>query len=186
MKLLMTGNPEYGLAEAFSRNISEPMTCTFASRTNGYDLTTAGDRKRFVQASKDVDAVINNSALHNFNQVILLRDIFDGWKSDGKSGLIINIGSSADRAVKSGSWLYPIEKLALRELSCNIASDCIWNKTGIRSVYLSFGTLDTPKVVAKHPDRKKMTTAYAAEKISWMLNQPADVNFSILNVDPIN
>ena len=47
------------------------------------------------------------------------------------------------------------------------------------------GSLTTPSVMKKHPDRKLIDTEYVAELILWLINQPEYVNINEISVDPI-
>ena len=60
MKIMMTGNPDYGLAEKFA--IVCPQT-DFASRTNSYDLCTKEGRNIIAQSSLSYDVFINSLSL---------------------------------------------------------------------------------------------------------------------------
>ena len=60
-KILMTGNPIYGLAEKF--NIVSPTT-DFASRDNGYELCEKKGRVKLAVESLKYDVFINSSALY--------------------------------------------------------------------------------------------------------------------------
>ena len=72
LKVLMTGNPTYGLAEKFS--IVHTQT-DFASRSNDYDLCTKQGRVKLAQSSLHYDVFINSSALHQFNQSLVLETV---------------------------------------------------------------------------------------------------------------
>tara|TARA_B100000989_G_scaffold281091_1_gene245025 strand:- start:3872 stop:4423 length:552 start_codon:yes stop_codon:yes gene_type:complete len=182
MKVLMTGNPDYGLAEKFS--IVHTQT-DFVSRTNSYDLCTKEGRVIVAQSSLDYDVFINSSALYQFNQTLLLEAVWKNWKEKNKQGHIINIGSTVDRSTKGAEWIYPQEKKALKSLSHQYAMLGIWGDSGIRVSYVSFGSLDTKKVNAKHPDRKLMNVTQAAEYIKWIIDAPININISELHMDPI-
>ena len=90
----MTGNSNYGLAEKFA--IVCPQT-DFASRQNNYDLCNKENRIRLAYDSLAYDVFINSSALHQFNQSLVLETVWKTWKEHNKKGHIINIGSTVDR-----------------------------------------------------------------------------------------
>ena len=50
--------------------------------------------------------------------------------------------------------------------------------------YISFGSLSTPKVTKKHPDRRLMDVNKAATYIKWVLDQPKDISLNELSIDP--
>ena len=182
MKMLMTGNPTYGLAEKF--NIVCPTT-DFASRTNSYDLCNKSSRVRLAYDSLAYDVFINSSALFQFNQSLVLETVWKTWKENNKQGHIINIGSTVDYASKGAEWIYPQEKKALKSLSRQYAMLGIWGDSGIRVSYVSFGSLETKKVHEKHPDRKLMNVTQAAEYIKWIIDAPINININELHMDPI-
>ena len=57
--------------------------------------------------------------------------------------------------------------------------------SNVKSTLISFGSLTTPSVMKKHPDRELMDVEYAAQLILWLLSQPEYVNINELSVDPI-
>lgn len=181
MKTLITGNKNYGLAKA----VSEVLPCSFASRSNGFDLCNSTDRQRLAEESLNYDVFINCAALWRFNQTLVLQDVWNLWEKNAHQGHIINIGSTADVATKATAWAYPIEKKALREQSANLALMSVWSNTNIRVSYISLGSLDTDKVKKKHPDRTRMSLQQAAEMIAWVVNSPNSLNINSLHVDPI-
>ena len=181
-KVLMTGNPTYGLAEKF--NIVCPTT-DFASRDNGYDLCEKKGRDKLAVESLKYDVFINSSALYQFNQSLVLETVWKKWKEHNKQGHIINIGSTVDRSTKGAEWIYPQEKKALKSMSHQFSMLGIWGQSGIRVSYISFGSLETKKVSEKHPDRKLMNVTQAAEYIQWVIDAPINININELHMDPI-
>jgi len=182
MKILMTGNPNYGLAEKFS--IVQPQT-DFAGRSNDYDLCTKQGRVKLAQDSLIYDVFVNSSAQYQFNQTLVLETVWKAWKENNKQGHIINIGSTVDRSTKGAEWIYPQEKKALKSLSHQYAMLGIWGGSGIRVSYISYGSLETKKVHEKHPDRKLMNVTQAAEYIKWVIDAPINININELHMDPI-
>ena len=182
MKIMMTGNPDYGLAEKFA--VVCPQT-DFVSRTNSYDLCSKEGRNIIAQSSLSYDVFINSSALYQFNQTLVLETVWKKWKENNKQGHIINIGSTVDRSTKGAEWIYPQEKKALKSLSHQYAMMGIWGGSGIKVSYIAFGSLQTKKVHEKHPDRKLMNVTQAAEYIKWIMDAPANININELHMDPI-
>lgn len=178
--ILTTGNPTYGLAKAIQSVIGGD----FVSRTNGHDLTTDTGRATVARMSLSYDVFINCAALWRFHQTMVLEEVWKAWQEAGKSGTIINIGSTADTGVRGGAWRYPIEKKALRDYNRNLTYSAIGG-SGIRVSYISYGYLSTPSVEAKHPDKKKIDPLYAAGIIKWVLEQPPGVNIHEISLDPI-
>ena len=182
MKIMMTGNPDYGLAEKFA--VVCPQT-DFVSRTNSYDLCSKEGRNIIAQSSLSYDVFINSSALYQFNQTLVLETVWKKWKENNKQGHIINIGSTVDRSTKGAEWIYPQEKKALKSLSHQYAMMGLWGGSGIKVSYIAFGSLQTKKVHEKHPDRKLMNVTQAAEYIKWIMDAPTNININELHMDPI-
>ena len=122
MKIAFTGNPNYGLAQEWARRINGTIDVKrnirydtdFFSRRNNWNFDDIERRRGFALDTLNYDIVINNSALWNFHQTLLLKQIWDVWNENKKQGRIINIGSTADRSNGGTDWLYPTEKKALR------------------------------------------------------------------------
>ena len=71
MKILISGNPAYGLAQALNLELADH-ELTFVSRTtHKLDLTKTENQQVFAEMSLDYDVVIINSALWKFNQTLL-------------------------------------------------------------------------------------------------------------------
>ena len=182
MKILISGNPAFGLAEAIS-SVLEGNELTFVSRsTHQLDLTKAESQQQFAEMSLDYDAVIINSALWKFNQVLLLEAVYKKLKANGKQTLIICIGSTTDRVKKATDWIYNAEKKALRDYANSLSLTGVWAKNP-RVTLISFGSLSN--VQEKHPDRKTMPIRKAAEYIKWILEQPAEFHVNEISIDPL-
>lgn len=185
-KILITGNKEYGLAQALAEKFPH---ADFYSRSNSdYDFNEFDKRNDFAKLSLDYDIFINNSALSSFRQTLLLQKVYSTWVEHEKKGQIISFGSTADTPVKGHQWLYPIEKKALRSLSRNLSLASLGGQsepTGIRITYLSMGYLQTPKVEIKHPHAKKIELQYITNTVEWILNQPEHININEISLDPI-
>jgi NADP-dependent 3-hydroxy acid dehydrogenase YdfG len=181
MKILIAGNSEYGLAQAIRQELVE-YDITFLSRKSGYDLTRAEQQARFAEAAVDFDVIILCSALWKFNQTLLLEAVYKKTKAEGKSPLIICIGSTTDRVNKASDWLYSAEKKALRDYANSLSLSGVWNKCP-RVTYISFGTLTNMQ--HKHPDRKTLQIEKAAQYIKWIIEQPEGTHINELSVDPV-
>lgn len=182
MKILISGNPAVGLAEAINSVLSEH-DLTFISRTtSGLDLTKTENQTKFAEMSIDYDVVIINSALWKFNQTLLLEAVYKKLKAEGKQTLIICIGSTTDRVMKATDWLYNAEKKALRDYCNSLGMTGVWANNP-KVTLISFGTLSN--VQAKHPDRKTMPIRKAAEYVKWILEQPAEFHINEISIDPL-
>jgi NADP-dependent 3-hydroxy acid dehydrogenase YdfG len=185
MKIIISGNPEYGVAQGINSVLSSEHELTFCSRKNGYDLTKDEGRHKLVSKSLETDVFINNSALWRFNQTVLAEVIWQAWTDAGKSGHIINMGSTADRLNRGGNWTYPVEKGALRHHSLDQALATLGG-SNIKVTYIAYGFVNTPSVERKHPDKLKHTSEEIARLVKWVLDYPIPTtNIMELIVDPI-
>jgi hypothetical protein len=181
MKILVSGNPNQGLAQAIGQELVGHEV-TFMSRTTGHDLTQSHVQQQFAEASIDYDVVIINSALWKFNQTILLETVFKKLKSLDKRTLIVCVGSTTDRVKKGTDWLYNAEKKALRDFANSLGIAGVWSNAP-RVTLISFGSLSN--VQEKHPDRKTIPIRKAAEYIKWILEQPVDFHINEISIDPL-
>jgi len=177
--MIITGNPQTGLAHELEKIYPY---AEFCSRTNGYELTSLNDQKRFVEQAVKHDVIIINSALWRFTQTVLLDLVYKALVNANKQAHIVCIGSTTDRVKKGGSWLYNAEKKALRDYANTLGLTGVWsNKPKISLI--SFGTLSNNQ--HKHPDRQCLDTAQAAEYIKWLIDQPKHVNINEISIDPM-
>ena len=173
MKILVTGNPTYGIAEAISRILSVEHQLDFVSKTyNNIDLNDQLQLSNFVINSHNYDIVINNARLHSFNQVKLLQQVWQSWAKSSKEGLIINVGSSADQGRDLADGIYGAEKSALKRLSELYAFRSTFKKSNIKVTYLSFGWADTPLLNRVLPNVKKHSADEIANIIKWVIDYP--------------
>lgn len=181
MKILIAGNPDYGLAQAIK---SKYQYADFCSRSNNWDLSTADKQREFANYSMSYDVVISVSCIWKFHQTILVQEVAKRWIEDKKQGYIIVLGSSADTPVKGTAWMYPAEKKALRaycrQISQAIAGE---NDIPLKMTYLSPGNMHTPKQDEKMPNTPKLDTQYIIEVIDWLISQPKNINISELCLD---
>jgi len=179
MRLLISGNPEKGLAKSMKAIWPD---ATFVSRANGWDLTIDTRRKDLADLALEHDVFINNSALWRYHQSLLMHDVYVQAKQKSHPLKIICIGSTTDRTRKGSDWLYQQEKIALRNLCNSLALTSVW-VGGPRVTLISFGTLSNNK--HKHPDRTCMDIDQAAGYIQWVLSQPDGVAINELSIDPL-
>ena len=193
MKIAYTGNPTYGLAQAWSRRVAGTIDVKnntryethFFSRANSYNFDDPEARHNFAKVSLEYDVVINSSALHNFQQTLLLKQVWDVWNEQSKVGRIINIGSTADRSNSGTDWIYPTEKKALREFSLGLSMMSVWQNHPTKVSYISFGSLQTSKVNKKHPDRTLMDLTKAVSIIKQVVDQDKENVLSEYRIDPV-
>ena len=183
MKILIAGNPDYGLAQA----LKEKIHADFASRTHGnWDLCLLEKQKEFAQKSLNYDVVISVSCLWGFHQTNLIQEVATSWVRNNKEGYLIALGSSADTPVKGVTWIYPAEKKALRaycrQISQMVASD---DNVRFKMTYLSPGNMHTPKQDEKMSGVKKLNCDDVASVVEWLLAQPKYINISELCLDRV-
>ena len=77
MKILITGNPTKGLAQSMHGIWPD---ASFVSRANGWDLDKDQRRKDLAQLALEYDVFVNNSALWQFQQTLLLKDVYQHEK----------------------------------------------------------------------------------------------------------
>lgn len=179
MNILITGNANVGLAKSLFKLYPD---ATYVSRSNGYDLTTNDGQNKLLEIIEKYDVIINSSALHKFNQSILLDKIYKRCTELNLRPYIINVGSTTDRVKNGKAWLYNAEKKALRDYSNTLGINGVWN-VGPKITYISFGTLSNNQ--DKHPDRKCIDINLAALYIKWLLDQPVQLCINEISIDPL-
>jgi hypothetical protein len=179
MKLLITGNPEFGLARALHEIYPD---ADFISRKTGHDLCKKEHRRWVAVECIGYDVLINNSALHEFNQTLLLEEVYTAALKYSHNLHIINIGSTTDKTNSSRVWMYNAEKKALRDVNNTMGLAANWRKDeGPKVTYISFGTLSNNQ--HKHPDRRCIDIEQAARYIKWVVDQPKYLSINELSID---
>lgn len=179
MRVLITGNPNKGLAAALKKLYPD---AEFASRANGYDLTTKDGYNKLVAHVPNIDLFINSSALWKFNQTLLLDAVYKKAVELKHNLHIISIGSTTDRTKKATSWMYNAEKKALRDFSNSLSLTAVW-EGGPKVSYISLGSLSN--VQEKHPGRVCLDIDEAAKYVKWIADQPAGICINELSLDPL-
>ena len=193
-KILITGSRNYGLCEAICNlfdtinqgYVDTEIEYETASRSNGYQLDTNEGQKKLAEhyINGNFDIFINNSAIWKFQQVMIVESVFNAMEEADRKGHIINIGSTADTGVKGRTWRYPTEKKALKAYNRDLTYKAMGG-SNIKTTLISPGSLTTPSVMKKHPDRKLIDVEYIAELVVWAINQPEYINVNELSIDPI-
>ena len=188
-KILITGNRNYGLCQAICDmfdTMDDFSDYTCVSRSNGWSLDRNEEQQRLAKYFVDegFNVFINNAALWKFHQVMVAEHMYNAAKDAGVHAQFIHMGSTADTGVKGRTWRYPTEKKALRDYNRDL-SYMTMGGSNIKTTCISPGSLTTPSVMKKHPDRKFIDTSYIAEVILWLLQQPEYVNINEISLDPI-
>lgn len=183
MKMLIAGNPDYGLSKSVKVYFPDAV---FLSRSTGFDLTDKTIQKKVAEESLNYDVFISVSCLHGFHQTLLVQEIIKKWNEKNHQGYLIALGSSADTPIKGTDWIYPVEKKSLRAYCRQISQMSAGeNEKRFKITYLSPGNLHTPVQDAKLPNLKKLDCDYVASVIKWLVEQPSIVNISELCLDRI-
>lgn len=175
MKVMITGNKEYGLAKSLAKVFPQ---ADFVGRPTGYDLST--DSERIAEQALNYDLFINCAYVGSFNQVTLLDKVYNLSNKHNHNLHIINVGSTIDRVPNHSD--YAINKKSLREHSTNLSLNSVWHG-GPKVSLISFGTLSNTQ--EKKPNRKCMDIDQAALYIKWISDQPSDLSINEISVDPI-
>lgn len=187
-KVLITGNRNYGLCEAICNlfDTVDNIDYSTASRSTGWWLDKNVEQERLAEHFIDegYNVFINNSAMWKFHQVMIAEQLYAKAKEAGVHAQFIHMGSTADTGVKGRTWRYPTEKKALRDYNRDLTYMTMGG-SNIKTTCISPGSLTTPSVMKKHPDRKFIDVEYIAEIILWLLQQPEYVNINEISLDPI-
>lgn len=186
MKIMTTGNPKYGLASAIKNT-------SYASRSNGYDLSTDEGMNKFCHVAVNYDVIIINcytEKMNNYSQVRLLHMLYELFEANKKDVHFICIGSISDHINKEQPWLkyisYGAEKLALQRLCETINHNREEITPNIKCTYMSIGHMHTPLVDRYHPEEIKLDTNYVAKIIDWIINSPECIESITLTKDKSN
>ena len=186
MKIITTGNPNYGLASSIKNT-------SYASRSNGYDLSTDEGMNKFCHIAIHYDVIIINcytEKMNNYSQVRLLHMLYELFEANKKPVHFVCIGSISDHINKNQPWLkyisYGAEKLALQRLCETINHNREVITPNVKCTYLSLGHMHTPLVDRYHPEEIKLNTEYVADVIEWIINAPECIESITLTKDKSN
>lgn len=189
MKILTTGNSKYGLAHGISKTINS----SFASRSNGYDLSSDEGMDKFVELAMNYDIVIINcytEKMNNYSQVRLLHKLYTESIEQKCKMHIICIGSISDHINKEQPWLkylsYGAEKLALQRLCETINHNRENISPNVKCTYIGLGHMHTPLVDRYHPEEIKLNTEYVASVIKWIIDAPECIESITITKDKYN
>lgn len=146
MKILVTGgNRGLGL------HLVQKFNATSISRSNGFDITK--NVNEIAKASLDYDVFINNAfdgppheSWANFGQVNVLHAVYFAWAAAGKTGHIINIGSTGEKSIVApdpGFETYRVSKAALDHASKQCTMAFKQNKVKFKTTLVNLDRLDT-------------------------------------------
>jgi hypothetical protein len=187
-KVLITGNRNYGLCEAICNlfDTVDYIDYRTISRGDGFYLDKDEDQQKVADlfVNDKYDIFINNAALWKFHQVMLAEKVHNTAQVYKHPCHLIHMGSTADTGVKGRTWRYPTEKKALKAYNRDLTY-LAQGGSNIKSTIVSPGSLTTPSVIKKHPDRALLDVEYIAKVILWLIEQPDYVNINEISLDPI-
>ena len=178
MKVLVTGNPNFGIAESINKHFLGHELAFYSRNYNNFDLTNPEKITELANVSLHYDVFINNARLGKYNQVNLYEEVYRKWILEKKQGLIINMGSTADTA-RDANHTYASEKAALKKSSEGGSFANNFKNTGIKVTYISFGWVATPVLNRDLPNVKKHSPDEIASLLKWIVEYP--VNSSCIN-----
>ena len=146
------------------------------SRSNGFDISLAADRKRIVESSMDLDVFINN-AYSDIHQVDLLYELFDAWKD--RDGIILNVSSNSSDGIKRTKHQYAVYKSALDKASEQVSR----LPKRCRIFNIRPGYIDTPRV-SHVTDKPKLGVEQMLGVIDFMINAHASMDAMSITVLP--
>lgn len=180
MRIICTGNPEFGVASAIAKRWPETQ---FVSRTNwNYDLTQKNYQMKLAEKVITYDVFINCSALYAYSQTTLLDIVYKTALKNLNELHIVSIGSTTDRTTKGSDWQYQQEKKALRSTSNALGLKSIWSG-GPKVSYVTVGTLDNNQ--HKHPNRRCMSLDECVDAIEYIIKMPKHLCVNELSIDPL-
>jgi len=157
MKFAITGHTQ-GLGAAIVNQLSYGHSIVGFSKSTGYDISNAADRKLIIEHSLDCHVFVNN-AHAGYAQTELLYELWDTWKKQDK--LIVNIGSNTTDSIKPFPHKYVAEKIALEKASEQLAN---LNMPCKVSLY-KFGWIGTERVLKNYNPDNYILVNDAAEII---------------------
>ena len=132
-------------------HLKEKFNGTSISRAQGYDITK--NVKEIAEISLDFDVFVNNAFdgppqedWANFAQTQIYMAVYDAWKAAGKTGHIINIGSTGSKNIVAPEprfETYRISKAALEHASKQGTQAFKQNIVPFRTTLITLDRLDT-------------------------------------------
>lgn len=178
--MIIAGNSQYNLAKEIQKLYPDAYFC---SRRSGYNLLEKNDKNKFAEEALNHNHIILISALEDFHQIILYDTLYKKCIENQHRPHIITVGSTIDRLSNGNGRIYSTEKKALLEHSRNL--NLKNNVTyGPKTTHISIGMLDNMQ--EKFPDRPCLKTSEVASYISWIINQPANININEISIDPLH
>jgi NAD(P)-dependent dehydrogenase (short-subunit alcohol dehydrogenase family) len=143
--LITGGNRGLGL------HLTEVFGGTSISRAQGYDITKHA--KEIAEISLDFDVFVNNAFdgppqedWANFAQAQIYMAVYDAWKTAGKTGHIVNIGSTGSKSIVAPEprfETYRISKAALEHASRQGTQAFKQNIVPFKTTLITLDRLDT-------------------------------------------
>ena len=153
MKIAITGHTQ-GIGQALYQGwTKQGHDVGGFSRSNGYDISTDRGIDQIVSESIDCDVFVNNAFdgppqedWANFAQTQIYMAVYDAWKAAGKTGHIINIGSTGSKSIVAPEprfETYRISKAALEHASCQGTQAFKQNIVAFKTTLITLDRLDS-------------------------------------------
>jgi NAD(P)-dependent dehydrogenase (short-subunit alcohol dehydrogenase family) len=133
------------------KHLVEEFNAVSISRTTGHDITKHATE--IAEESLKYDIFVNNAfdgppheLWANFGQVQVLYKVFEYWKTAGKKGWIINIGSVGEKQIKEAEPMfetYRTAKAALSYASKQSTASFKVNSVPFKTTLITLDRLDT-------------------------------------------
>ena len=146
MRMLVTGGNR-GLGQ----HLVDMFSADSVSRVNGFDIND--NTHEIAALSLEYDVFVNNAfdgppqeSWADFGQAQIYFAVYDAWKTAGKSGWIINIGSSGEKHVVAPEprfETYRVSKAALSHASKQGTQAFKQNLVPFRTTLITLDRLDT-------------------------------------------
>lgn len=176
MKYAITGHTS-GIGRAFCNSQDVKENYIGFSRSNGYDISNAKDRKQIIAESADCDVFINNAYCLHY-QTDLLYELYKVWHKSTK--IIINIGSDATDRINEQPFPYAIHKSALEAASLQLGNTGSQCKVSL----IKFGWVGTKKILRDVNPKKFITVSKSADIILQIIELNKIHNVRVITVLP--
>ena len=116
------------------------------SLSTGHDIRDENTRRTIANISLEYDAVLNHAYCGDMAQYMMLRELYNVWKTASHVGYIFHTGTYSTYTINwNPNSNYTDMKMASDELAKKISKQCENNKVPFRPTNLRPGMLDTKK-----------------------------------------
>lgn len=176
MKYAITGHTA-GIGKAFSELPEVKNNFVGFSRTTGYNIKSADDRRRIVKDSEECDVFINN-AYNLYHQTDMLYELHRKWKNKPK--VIVNLGSNTTESMKDFPHPYTAHKASLEAASLQLSGI----KCQCSTVLIKFGYVGSEKILKFLQPQYYIHCEEAAQIILQVADLAAKYNVKTMTILP--